>query len=107
MVEDLLASGKNVEIIPRSNVQSVKTPDFLVDGVKTELKTLEGTSLNTPVTRIEKGFKQGAEVVIIDGRQTELTLEQANAVIERAIGKYGGELPGIVEIWTIEGIIRR
>ena len=26
----------------------------------------------------------------------------ANKVIERALGKYGGELPGIVEIWTKE-----
>ena len=41
------------------------------------------------------------------GSQTELTLDQANTVLERAMGKYGGELPGIVEIWTTEGIIRR
>ncbi len=105
MVEDLLSSGKNVEIIPRSDTG--KTPDFFVDGVKTELKTLNGSSLNTPVTRIEDGFEQGAEVVIIDGRKTGLTLEQAETVIVRALGKYDGELPGIVEIWTKEGIVRR
>ena len=107
MVDDLLNAGNNVEIIPRSNIPGNKTPDFLVNGVKTELKTLTGTSLNTPVTRIQDGFKQGAEAVIIDGRNTGLTLDDANTVIERALGKYGGELPGIVEIWTTEGIIRR
>ena len=107
MVEDLLNSGKNVEIIPRSNIPNEKTPDFLVDGVKTELKTLNGTSLNTPVTRIQDGFEQGAQTVIIDGRKTGLTLEQANTVISRALGKYGGNLPGKIEIWTNEGIIRR
>ena len=107
MVEDLLNSGKNVEIIPRSNIPNEKTPDFLVDGVKTELKTLNGTSLNTPVTRIQDGFEQGAQTVIIDGRKTGLTLEQANTVINRALGKYGGNLPGKIEIWTNEGIIRR
>ena len=49
MVDDLLNSGKNVEIIPCSN----------------------------------------------------------NTIMERAAGKYGGTLPGHVEIWTIEGIIKR
>jgi len=107
MVEDLLALGKNVEIIPRSNELGVKTPDFLVDGIKTELKTMEGSSLNTPVSKIQKAFKQDAEVVIIDGRITGLTLDQANTIIKRILGIYGGELPGIVEIWTTEGIIRR
>ena len=107
MVDDLLNAGNNVEIIPRSNIPGDRTPDFLVNGVKTELKTLTGTSLNTPVTRIQDGFKQGAEAVIIDGRNTGLTLDDANTVIERALGKYEGELPGIVEIWTTEGILRR
>ena len=107
MVNDLLDQGKNVEIIPRSNVPNDKTPDFFVNGVKTELKTLNGTSLNTPVTRVQDGFKQSAETVIIDGRKTGMTLEQANIVIERAMGKYGGTLPGTVEVWTTEGIVRR
>ncbi len=90
-----------------SNIPGNKTPDFLANGVRTELKTLTGTGLNTPVTRIQDGFRQGAETVIIDGRNTGLTLDAANIVIERALGKYGGELPGIIEIWTTEGIIRR
>lgn len=107
MIDDLLNAGNNVEIIPRSNIPGNKTPDFLVNGVKTELKTLTGTSLNTPVTRIQDGFKKGTETVIIDGRNTGLILNDANTVIERALGKYGGELPGIVEIWTAEGIIGR
>ena len=107
IVNDLLDVGNNVEIIPRSNIPGHKTPDFLVNGVKTELKTLTGTSLNTPVTRIQDGFKQGAEAVIVDGRNTGLTLDNANMVIERILGKYSGELPGTVEIWTTEGIIRR
>ncbi|GLC30970.1 hypothetical protein [Clostridium omnivorum] len=75
VVNDLLSSGKNVEIIPRSAAQGVKTPDFLINGVKTELKTLTGTSLNTPVTRIQEAFKQGAEAVIIDGRGVGITAE--------------------------------
>jgi hypothetical protein len=57
MVTDLVNQGRNVEIIPRSNVPGVQTPDFLVDGIRVELKTLQGTSLNTPVTRITDGFR--------------------------------------------------
>ena len=107
MVDDLLNLGNNVEIIPRSNIQRDKTPDFLVDGVKTELKTLNGTSINTPISKIQKGFKQGAEVVIIDGRYTEISLQDAERILERAAGTYGGKFPGKVEFWTKEGIIRR
>lgn len=106
MVNDLLSQGKNVEIVPRSDTSGVKTPDFKVDGVLTELKTLNGTSLNTPVTRIQNGFSQGAETVIIDGRGSGLTAEQANTVIERIQGIYKNNIPGKVEIWTSEGIIK-
>jgi hypothetical protein len=106
MVEDLLVSGKNVEIIPRSSIPGEKTPDYLINNVKTELKTLNGTSLNTPVKRITEGFKQGASTVIIDGRKTEITMQDAKTIVNRVIGK-SGELPGIVEIWTKEGIYRR
>ena len=105
MVEDLLNQGKNVEIIPRSDLPGVKTPDFRVDGILTELKSLNGTSLNTPVTRIQEGFKQGAQTVIIDGRSSGLTADQANTVIIRINGVYNNSVPGKIEIWTIEGVI--
>lgn len=108
VVNDLLSQGKNVEIIPRSNVQGVSTPDFIINGVKTELKTLNGTSLNTPVTRITDVFKQGADAVIIDARNVGITAEQANQILNRAAGTYQNKvLPGQVEIWTVDGIIRR
>ena len=105
MVNDLLEQGKNVEIIPKT--VGHKTPDFYVDGVLTELKTLNGSSLNTAVTRIQDGFAQGAQTVIIDARKTGMTLEQAQTVIDRAIGSFSGNLPGNVEIWTIEGVLLR
>ena len=34
-------------------------------------------------------------------------IDGTDTVINRASGKYGGTLPGKVEIWTNEGIIRR
>jgi hypothetical protein len=106
VINDLLSQGKNVEVIPKTTAS--KTPDFLVNGVKTELKTLENPNINTGITRIQKGFKQGAETVVIDGRQAGLTTEQANQIINRASGTYPNKsLPGKVEIWTNDGVIGR
>lgn len=106
-----IAPPKRAVLLP-SPIQAAAASLLVVrnccgNGVKMELKTLIGTSLNTPVTRIQDGFKQGAEAVIIDGRNTGFTVDNANTVIERVLGKYGGELLGTVEIWTVEGIIRR
>ena len=103
-VYELLAEGKNVKIIPKT-VQA-KTPDFYVNGIKTELKTLNGNSLNTAVTRIQEGFNQNAQHVIIDATKTGITLGDAKSVINRARGSYYNKtLPGSVEIWTSEGTI--
>ncbi|WP_147355881.1 CdiA C-terminal domain-containing protein [Cohnella faecalis] len=102
----MLAQGKNVEVIPVTAAN--KTPDFLVNGVRTELKTLGNPNVNTGVTRIQQGFKQGAETVIIDGRQAGVTLEEANQILNRAAGTYSNKtLPGHVEIWTNDGVVRR
>ena len=106
MVEDLLSLGKDVKIIPKSNEFKVKTPDFEVNGIKTELKTINGISDSTPVKRIRKAFQQHASVVIIDARKTEMLFQDAEVVISRVKGIMG-ELPGNVEIWTKQGIFRR
>jgi hypothetical protein len=106
VINDLISQGKNVEIIPKTT--SSKTPDFLVNGIKTELKSLENPNINTGITRIQKGFKQGAETVIIDGREAGLTVEQANQILNRATGTYSNKvLPGKVQIWTNDGVIGR
>ena len=106
VVDDLVSQGKRVEIIPRSD--NSKTPDFYVDGIKTELKTLNGNSMNTLVKRIGEGFNQGASVVIIDARKTGITISDAEQIIARALRKYKNhQFPGVVEIWTNEGKLIR
>lgn len=50
--------------------------------------------------RIQEGFAQGAQVVILDARKSGLTSEQAKEIINRSQGKYPDKrLPGKVEIW--------
>lgn len=97
--------GFNVRINPRSNAQGKKSADFYLNGILTELKNLNGNSLNTPLTKITDGFKQLAETVILDARKIELTKDQALHVLIRIKGVYKGNIPGKTEIWTKEGII--
>ena len=44
---------------------------------------------------------------LIDARKTSITIADANTILNRAAGSYGGELPGTVEIWTNEEIVTR
>jgi len=98
VINDLLSQGKNVSVIPRSTTS--KTPDFLINGIKTELKTLSNANVNTAITRIQDGFKQGAQTVIIDARGTSMTSDQVAQIMSRAAGTYKDKaLPGKVEIW--------
>jgi len=63
--------------------------------------------VNTVVTRIQDRFQQGAETVIIDARNSGLTVEQALEATGRATGTYSDKiLPGNVEIWTQFGKVK-
>lgn len=100
VVDDLVGQGIIVERIPSNPKVEGGTPDFNVDGVKTELKTLENANTNTGMKLVQNGFNQGAESVIIDARKSGLTKAQADEIIAHTIGKYpNGQLPGTVEIW--------
>ena len=74
VVSELLEEGRSIEVLPEGVTSS---PDFVVDGLKTELKTLKNHNLNT-----------------------KLEVEQ---IYHRVCGKYNGGIPGIIEFWTIEG----
>ncbi len=101
VVSELLEEGRSIEVLPEGTQSS---PDFVVDGLKTELKTLENHNLNTPLKKIRKAFdKQGADAMIYDVRPAQLTEADVNIVYQRITGIYGGKVPGIIEFWTIEG----
>ncbi len=106
IIDDLVGKGNTVEVVPRSNVQGVKTYDLKVNGVPTEMKTLQSPNTGTGAKRIYEGLQQGADTVILDGRQAGLTTQQAQEVLSRAAGKYANkQIPGNVQIWTNDGII--
>jgi hypothetical protein len=89
-VEDLLSKGKNVEVVPRG---VGRTPDFKIDGVQTELKTLSGVAKQTPdglsaamASRIMDGRGQAAQIIVDARGQAGMTKEIAERGIKRAFG---------------------
>ncbi|MBU5363428.1 hypothetical protein KQI58_20610 [Enterococcus raffinosus] len=105
-VEILRSRGKNVEIIPVDPKAKIKTPDFKINGVKTELKTLVNPNTNTGMKRIQEAFKQNTKNVIINGTDAGLTKKQAEEILSRAAGKYPNKkFPGKVEIWIKDGSV--
>jgi Contact-dependent growth inhibition CdiA C-terminal domain len=90
----LVREGKVVEVpIEASNkgIQNVRTPDFIVDGVKTELKTisnLKGKDMSASLSRrILDGAGQGSNIIIDARNQIGMTEEIAKSGIKRAYGR--------------------
>ena len=101
MIEELRQAGNVVEQLPRT---AGKSADLLVNGVKTELKTLVGEGPSTLKTAIETAAKQG-EQILVDARGTNMTAEQAANQIARAQGNVGG-LSGRVTVLTNNGVVK-
>jgi hypothetical protein len=95
---ELRSKGNVVECIER--IADDGTADFLVNGIRTELKTLKGTSTATAVTRIQEAFSdQYAEVALIDTRMSPHKYIESDltTIVERVKGTFPDkQLPGKV-----------
>jgi RHS repeat-associated protein len=100
IVEELVAAGKTVEVIPTAEGP---TADFLVDGVPTELKTLTSSGPTTLKNAVQNAAKQG-EQILIDARNVNITPQEALGQIQRAQGNVGG-LQGRVTVLTKSGTV--
>ncbi len=99
--QELEAAGNFVETVPRADVP---TPDFLVNGIPTELKTLTSAGANTLKNAIEKATRQGLNI-IIDARNVAISAQDALQQILRAQGNVGS-LQGRVIVFTREGPVK-
>ena len=110
-VEDLLAQGKKVEIVPTA---AGRTPDFVIDGVRYELKTLSGVVDETAdgisgaiANRVMNGRGQATDIIVDARNQAGITGEIARRGVRRAFGadnKTGGKITSITihgPGWTI------
>ena len=67
MIQELRQAGLDVQQLPRT---AGKSADLLVNGIKTELKTLTGEGPNTLKNAIETAAEQG-DHILIDARNVE------------------------------------
>jgi len=93
-VRELVASGKTVEIIPTA---AGRTADFLIDGVRHELKTLSGVVNQTSdglssalSNRIMNARGQSGNIIVDARGQAGMTREIAERGINRAFGRDNG-----------------
>lgn len=87
MATYLATEGQNVEKLAVSTVQGVRTADFLVNGVRMELKTVgETATANTLKNAIASGVGQGEGNVLIDARSARITLADAQKAAARVFG---------------------
>ena len=62
--------GYNVELIPKSNLKGVHTPDILIGRTKWEMKSPRGEGKYLIANTIQKAVKQSSNI-IIDLRRTK------------------------------------
>ena len=85
IAQKLASEGKKVEILTPSNV--ARTADFLVNGVKVELKTLtEKATAGTLKNALAHAVGQGQGNVLIDARSTGVALGEAQKAAARVFG---------------------
>jgi len=88
-------SGKKVEMVPRVTFpQNVQTPDYLIDGMKFDLKTPTGNGKNTLYGMV-KSKKRQANNFVICADQTILSMED---IEEQIRGIYSSTHTSFVDI---------
>lgn len=97
VARQLVREGRTVRAIAESTAEGVRSADFLVNGVRTELKTVSNITspdLSGALSRtIRSGAGQGTQIIINGRNQTGLTREVAERAIRRF---YGAETMGRV-----------
>ncbi len=69
-------TGKNIKMVPRITYpQGIQTPDYLIDGVRFDLKTPLGNGKNT-IYGMVKSKKRQANNFVICADKTELSIEE-------------------------------
>jgi hypothetical protein len=90
IANQLVSEGRVVEVLAESNVQGVRTADFLVDGVRTELKSISNITSSDPsgalARRILDGAGQAPNIIADARQQAGITQELAERAARRAYG---------------------
>jgi uncharacterized protein YukE len=81
-----------------------RTPDLLVDGEPTEIKTTSSNSPMRIVDKIREAQRDGGQApnILVDVRGTSVTVEQARDVLYRHMSERGGSVKRVT-IWLANG----
>ncbi len=86
----LIREGRTVQTLGESVVQGVRTADFVVDGVRTELKTISNITskdLSGALNRrILEGAGQASHIIADVQEQAGMTFEEAERAMRRTYG---------------------
>jgi hypothetical protein len=104
LAEYLATRGNQVVALAEpANVNGVRNADALVDGVRTELKKLDGSVSKTIKNQVNKS-KSGtgqAPNIIIDARGTGMTKEEALRGLKRALGGANEKVTKVTSIRVV------
>jgi hypothetical protein len=94
----LSSEGKDVKSLPRSVVRGQRTGDALVDGKRTEFKTMsQGGDDSTVKNEVSNSIKHGGQArdIVIDARSSGLSKDAAIKGLNRIHGISRGKLDSV------------
>lgn len=75
--------GRHVEMVPRVNYpKNIPTPDYLVDGVKFDLKEISGSGKNV-IDNASKKAKEQSENIVLDITNTPLSEDEIFELLDK------------------------
>ena len=92
----LTEQGYDVELIPKSNIKGVHTPDIIVNKTKWEMKAPKGEGNSLMKNTVQKALKQSRNI-IIDLRRTKRHQSKCLRELERQFKKS----KSIKTLWAI------
>lgn len=98
---ELANEGFHVRLVPTRRDR--KTPDFEVNGVTFELKTLQSFGKSTVKRRVVEAYRQTPDIIIINLRNVEANREAAEQQIRAAEKKVDASLKGKIIVWMPDG----
>jgi len=104
MAQKLLSEGKTVEVLAESTEKGVRTADYLINGIKTELKTISAIKktdidhLSNSISQTLKRSKGQASSVILDVSGQEGATREA---MEKGLKRYWGQNSSIQDVRVV------
>ena len=100
---ELAQRGFHVRLVPQQ--RGKRTPDFSVNGVTMELKTLTAFGKSTLMRRLEDATGQNPNIIIINCRNVPANRASVDQQIRSAERKLGRGLQGRVIVWMPDGSV--